>query len=142
MKEAAVVEKTAYFVARQGPQMEIVVKTKQANNPQFSFMSMDHKYNAYYKHVLKQIKMGRYHPQLQVLSHVSRSVEAKRNKDGAVNSEVSTWSRVIISIFRKDDFKIGLWFQTETAVKLPKINTSDTAYAKLINQFKKYNKPT
>lgn len=90
MKEAAIIEKTAYFVARQGPQMEIVVKTKQANNPQFAFMSIDHKYNPYFKHVLKQIKMGRYHPQLQVLSHVSRSAEAKRIKESVLNpSEVS-----------------------------------------------------
>ncbi|KAE8743534.1 hypothetical protein FOCC_FOCC010859 [Frankliniella occidentalis] len=56
----AIIEKTAAFINTQGPQMEIILKMKQANNPQFSFLSFDCPLHAYYRHVLMAIKTGRY----------------------------------------------------------------------------------
>ncbi|XP_038058671.1 splicing factor, suppressor of white-apricot homolog isoform X2 [Patiria miniata] len=53
-------EKTAMFIMSQGSQMEIILKTKQANNPQFDFLQFDHYLNPYYKHLLKCIKSGKY----------------------------------------------------------------------------------
>ncbi len=59
----SIIEKTAQFVAAQGAQMEIVIKTKQQNNPQFDFLNFSHELNPYYKHVVRMIKSGLYKPQ-------------------------------------------------------------------------------
>ncbi|XP_071056962.1 splicing factor, suppressor of white-apricot homolog isoform X1 [Onthophagus taurus] len=59
-KENARIEKTAHFVSKQGPQMEILIKTKQAGNKQFSFLNQDDPLYKYYKHVLNAVKLGRY----------------------------------------------------------------------------------
>ncbi|KRT80374.1 hypothetical protein AMK59_8728, partial [Oryctes borbonicus] len=59
-KENARIEKTASFVCKQGPQMEILIKTKQANNPQFSFLNQSDTLYKYYKHVLNALKTGIY----------------------------------------------------------------------------------
>lgn len=63
MKENARIEKTALFVHRQGPQMEILIKAKQSDNPQFGFLNQDNPLYKYYRHVLSAIKSGRYEVQ-------------------------------------------------------------------------------
>lgn len=40
--------------------MEILIKTKQAENSQFSFMNKDDPLYNYYKHILTAIKSGQY----------------------------------------------------------------------------------
>nr|XP_037281022.1 splicing factor, suppressor of white-apricot homolog [Rhipicephalus microplus] len=62
MKLHAIIEKTALFVSQHGAQMEILVKTKQAGNPQFAFLSFDHPLNVYYRFLVEQIKCGTYVP--------------------------------------------------------------------------------
>ena len=42
--------------------MEIVLKTKQASNPQFDFLKYDHYLNPYYRHLIIMIKSGKYRP--------------------------------------------------------------------------------
>lgn len=64
MKENARIEKTAAFINKQGLQMEILIKTKQADNPQFSFMNKEDPLYKYYKHLLMAIKSGQYKVQL------------------------------------------------------------------------------
>ena len=61
----SIIEKTASFLSKQSSQMEIVLKTKQAGNPQFGFLNFDHYLNAYYKFVLGKIKDGSYTPKLE-----------------------------------------------------------------------------
>lgn len=45
--------------------MEILIKAKQANNPQFAFLSIDEPLHQYYKYVLDAIKTGKYNPEKQ-----------------------------------------------------------------------------
>ncbi|CAG9858209.1 unnamed protein product [Phyllotreta striolata] len=60
VKENARIEKTALFVCKQGPQMEILIKAKQSNNPQFGFLNQDNSLYKFYRHVLVAFKNGRY----------------------------------------------------------------------------------
>ncbi|XP_018335532.1 splicing factor, suppressor of white-apricot homolog [Agrilus planipennis] len=60
VKENTRIEKTALFVSKQGLQMEILIKTKQADNPQFGFLNQQDPLHKYYKHLLMIIKSGRY----------------------------------------------------------------------------------
>lgn len=60
MKLHAVIEKTAKFIATQGPQMEILIKAKQSNNLQFEFLNINNRLNRYYKHLLNAVKHGFY----------------------------------------------------------------------------------
>lgn len=45
--------------------MEILIKAKQANNPQFAFLSIDGPLHQYYRNVLDAIKSGKYNPEKQ-----------------------------------------------------------------------------
>lgn len=66
VKENAIIEKTAKFIAEHGIQMEIVMKTKQSNNPQFQFMHFENHLHPYYKHLIKMIKSKKYIPKSPV----------------------------------------------------------------------------
>lgn len=61
----AIITKTALFISQHGSQMEILIKTKQANNPQFAFLAIDGPLHQYYKFVLDAIKSGKYNPEKQ-----------------------------------------------------------------------------
>ncbi|KAF2366726.1 Suppressor of white apricot N-terminal domain [Trinorchestia longiramus] len=61
LKQHKIIVKTAGFIAKQGSQMEIVLKTKQTGNALFGFLSFDNCLNRYYKHIVALVKSGRYH---------------------------------------------------------------------------------
>lgn len=61
----AIITKTALFISQHGTQLEILIKTKQANNPQFAFLSIDEPLHRYYKYMLDAIKSGSYSPEKQ-----------------------------------------------------------------------------
>uniref|UniRef100_A0A182K1G5 SURP motif domain-containing protein n=1 Tax=Anopheles christyi TaxID=43041 RepID=A0A182K1G5_9DIPT len=60
MKEHAIIEKTAKFIASQDAQMEILLKTKQANNPLFEFLNQSGRLFRYYRHVLLAFRTNQY----------------------------------------------------------------------------------
>nr|CDS34449.1 splicing factor arginine:serine rich 8 [Hymenolepis microstoma] len=113
-RQAAIIEKTAIFIARNNAQMEIVLKTKQSNNPQFKFLNYDDKLNPFYKQLVKLIKSGRYIPR----HRPNTSDSSKTDSD-----------------FIGDDTNPDEPYE----LKLPKVDISNTAYASLINRFKKSN---
>jgi len=77
----AVIEKTAIFVSKQGLQMEIVIKTKQANNSQFQFLKFEHYLNPYYKHMVQQIKSGKYNPEKKTEANKESKIESDSDSD-------------------------------------------------------------
>lgn len=62
-----IVMKTASFVAKQGLQMEILLKTKQANNTQFDFLNFDNHLNPYYKHLIQLIRDNKIDPMVYLI---------------------------------------------------------------------------
>lgn len=79
MKQHAIIEKTARFIAVQGVQMEILIKAKQSNNVQFEFLAQNSPLNPYYKHVLTAIKNGSYP---QTTDNASNSTEISKQNTG------------------------------------------------------------
>lgn len=55
----AIVEKTAGYVARNGPVFEDRIRQKEINNPKFSFLAANDAYNAYYAWRLNEVREGR-----------------------------------------------------------------------------------
>lgn len=54
-----VLEKTAGYVARNGPVFEDRIRDKEQQNPKFSFLNPDDAYNAFYRWRLEEIRAGR-----------------------------------------------------------------------------------
>jgi len=77
MKSHAIIEKTAKFIGRHGTQMEIILKTKQANNPQFNFLNYSDELNPYYKYLVTAIRTHAYKPQEVVGSQDDSSADGK-----------------------------------------------------------------
>ncbi|KAM7348363.1 suppressor of white-apricot isoform 2-T2 [Cochliomyia hominivorax] len=85
MKQHAIIEKTARFIASQGVQMEILLKAKQSNNVQFEFLSQNSTLNPYYKYVINSIKDGTYPQHTETKDKDNKDVD---NTNG--NSQSST----------------------------------------------------
>lgn len=85
LKLNQIIEKTAKFIASQGPQMEILLKTKQASNPQFDFLNHNGQYNSYYKHILGMMKAATY-PWKEV------EVKSEENSQDAVDYRIKSSS--------------------------------------------------
>ncbi|XP_065216970.1 splicing factor 3A subunit 1 [Planococcus citri] len=54
-----IVDKTANFVSRNGPEFESKIKKNEQGNPKFSFLNTGDPYHAYYLHKVKEFKEGR-----------------------------------------------------------------------------------
>lgn len=91
-----IIEKTAKFISTQGAQMEILLKTKQAANPQFNFLNHDGQYNPYYRHILLMMKNNTYPwHELSTTSETENSDEksienASENGNSTATNGVST----------------------------------------------------
>ncbi|XP_069941663.1 splicing factor, suppressor of white-apricot homolog [Cherax quadricarinatus] len=126
VKQNKIIVKTSKFIVTQGGQMEIVIKTKQAGNPMFSFLSFDNPLNAYYKHMVAMIKNGRYRPADEV-----ERVKSRRESDG----NGGQYLHPSLSAGIKPDLAPG----TPTPVHRP---SADCAYSKLIHKIKEKQKNT
>ncbi|KAL5004725.1 hypothetical protein ScPMuIL_018181 [Solemya velum] len=54
-----IVDKTASFVARNGPEFESRIRLNEINNPKFNFLTATDPYHAYYQHKVKEFKEGK-----------------------------------------------------------------------------------
>lgn len=116
LKQHQIIEKTAKFIASQGPQMEILLKTKQSSNSQFNFLSHDGQYNAYYKHILMLIKAGTY--EYFESGDSKKDEEVKQEENGHAEDPEPTTPAIIIP-------------------KLAFVPSADCAYTQLISKITK-----
>ncbi|XP_076619773.1 suppressor of white-apricot isoform X2 [Colletes latitarsis] len=118
----AIITKTALFISRQGGQMEILIKAKQANNPQFSFLSIDGRLHQYYRYILDAIKTGKYNPEKQPEKEESEPEEGSSDQDDEPYLHPS-----LVPSFTK----------IEAAPSIPSIQykpSADCAYSMLVNK--------
>lgn len=54
-----IVDKTASFVARNGPEFENRIRQNEVNNPKFNFLQPSDAYHGYYQHKVSEFKEGR-----------------------------------------------------------------------------------
>ncbi|KAH8366612.1 hypothetical protein KR084_006470 [Drosophila pseudotakahashii] len=88
MKQHAIIEKTARFIATQGAQMEILIKAKQANNNQFDFLTQGGHLQPYYRHLLAAIKAAKFPPAPEATLDQQQTADQESNQStNDVNSE-------------------------------------------------------
>jgi hypothetical protein len=73
-----IIVKTASFVAKQGLQMEILLKTKQSSNTQFDFLNYDNHLNPYYKHLIQLIRDKKINPLIYLVEPKEGNYTIKR----------------------------------------------------------------
>ena len=54
-----IVDKTANFVARNGPEFEARIRQNEQNNAKFNFLNPGDPYHAYYQHRVNECKAGK-----------------------------------------------------------------------------------
>ena len=54
-----IVNKTASFVARNGPEFEQRIKQNEINNPKFNFLNFGDPYHVYYQHRVNELREGK-----------------------------------------------------------------------------------
>lgn len=67
-----IVDKTASFVARNGPDFEARIKQNEINNKKFNFLNPGDPYNAYYLHKVKEFKEGKGAPEPSAATVVAK----------------------------------------------------------------------
>ncbi|XP_022341691.2 splicing factor, suppressor of white-apricot homolog isoform X1 [Crassostrea virginica] len=132
-KGNAIIEKTAKFVAKQGAQMEILIKTKQANNPQFDFLHFENPLNLYYKHMVKMIKSGKYKPK--------EEVEDEEEKDNEDDDDGHGQGYLHPSLMVTRKAAPAPEVPAYKPIEMPKISVHDTPYGQLIKSLVKKQQP-
>lgn len=83
--------------------MEIVLKTKQANNRQFDFLKYDHYLNPYYRHLIIMIKSGKYRPNFEQNS-TNNNQKKVSNKNGKRKNQTSNLN---------ESFRLSRWCRSK-----------------------------
>ncbi|XP_063930077.1 splicing factor, suppressor of white-apricot homolog isoform X2 [Zophobas morio] len=128
LKENIRIEKTALFVCKQGPQMEILIKAKQADNPQFGFLNQGHQLYKYYRHVLTAIKSGRY----QVTSSLKKEEKREESTDTSTTEEHYLHPSLVSTTSQPD-------VQTSAIPTIPYKPSANCSYSQLVNRIQGSN---
>ncbi|KAL3856461.1 hypothetical protein ACJMK2_011217 [Sinanodonta woodiana] len=137
VKQNAIIEKTATFIAKHGVQMEIMMKTKQSNNSQFQFLHFDDLLNPYYKHVVNMIKSGKYKPKLSARGEAENGDSEDDHHDGLGTdglhgylhpSLVTSTAQPTPEVYKP------------ITVQMPKVSIHDTPYGQLVKSFTKHHR--
>ncbi|XP_055305495.1 protein suppressor of white apricot [Sitodiplosis mosellana] len=118
IKVQAIIEKTAKFISEQGPQMEILIKAKQANNPLFDFLNQSGRLNAFYKHTLQAMKDGNY------------PTEIDRTENNLPSSDTDATTGSLYQNY---------YSANQTMIHIPAVKykpSADCAYTQLISKIK------
>lgn len=59
MTNTDIVDKTASFVARNGPEFEARIRQNELGNPKFNFLNPGDPYHAYYQHKVTDFREGK-----------------------------------------------------------------------------------
>lgn len=59
MKYLDIVDKTASFVARNGPEFEARIRQNELGNPKFNFLNSGDPYHSYYQHKVNEFREGK-----------------------------------------------------------------------------------
>lgn len=59
MLEKDIVDKTASFVARNGPEFEARIRQNELGNPKFNFLNSGDPYHSYYQHKVNEFREGK-----------------------------------------------------------------------------------
>ncbi|KAK2181752.1 hypothetical protein NP493_383g04028 [Ridgeia piscesae] len=128
VKMNAIVVRTAKCISEHGTQMEIIIKTKQADNPQFHFLEYDSELYPYYRHLVQVIKSGRYNP--------SSMLKPRRSRQESVTEEDEHYLHPSLV---KTSSSSNLSTQDILSIishRLPVSQISDTPYARLVEKMK------
>lgn len=70
-----IVDKTASFVARNGPEFQTRIRQNEQNNPKFNFLNIGDPYHAYYQHKVKEFHEndGKYQEPIQPLMAIPKA---------------------------------------------------------------------
>uniref|UniRef100_A0AAG5CU39 SURP motif domain-containing protein n=1 Tax=Anopheles atroparvus TaxID=41427 RepID=A0AAG5CU39_ANOAO len=96
MKEHAIIEKTAKFIASQDAQMEILLKTKQANNPQFEFLTQGSRLFRYYRHVLLAFRTNQYPTEVDQPLDDENGKVSDTEADGDANPGAQVRPKIVV----------------------------------------------
>ncbi|KAH8289247.1 hypothetical protein KR054_002405 [Drosophila jambulina] len=125
MKQHAIIEKTARFIATQGAQMEILIKAKQANNAQFDFLTQGGYLQPYYRHLLAAIKAAKFAPAPETSLDQQQSSEQQDSQSGEGHGE--------------DSAAAGRRGNSQVVITVPTIKykpSANCAYTQLISKIK------
>lgn len=75
-----IVDKTASFVARNGPEFEARIRQNELGNPKFNFLSAGDPYHAYYQHKVKEIREGKVADTLSLPSGIQKLSVSSQQK--------------------------------------------------------------
>ncbi|XP_072045442.1 splicing factor 3A subunit 1-like [Amphiura filiformis] len=66
-----IVDKTAGFVARNGPEFETRIRQNEINNAKFNFLNPGDPYHAYYRHKVKDFQEGKFHDPAPTITNIT-----------------------------------------------------------------------
>uniref|UniRef100_A0A672JPN5 Splicing factor 3A subunit 1 n=1 Tax=Salarias fasciatus TaxID=181472 RepID=A0A672JPN5_SALFA len=84
-----IVDKTASFVARNGPEFEARIRQNEINNPKFNFLNPNDPYHAYYRHKVNEFKEGKaQEPSAAVPKVMQQTMQQSQQLPQKVQSQV------------------------------------------------------